>query len=296
MSKLTTRNLPPTRTDKRIGLALGGGGARGLAHIAILEVLDELGIKPAVIAGTSIGAIYGAAYAAGFSATHIRALTEDTLGSRWGMIRQLLAARADPTNRMLRVLPVRSALLKPEAVLDLVLPSGMPRAFESLDIPLKLTATGLASHEAVVFTSGDLRSAIAASMAIPVVFSPVDRDGALHLDGGLANPCPYDLILQDCDISIAVDVSGAPSEDALGKAPSALTVAIQTAQIIQKSITRERLRYRQPDIYLEIGLDGFGAFDFHKPREILKAAIPAKAALRTRLQRLLASDAAEVAP
>ena len=80
----------------RIGLALGGGGARGLAHIAVLEAFEELGVTPSRIAGTSIGALYGAAYASGMSAAHIRALTEETLGSRFDVIRQLFSSRAPP--------------------------------------------------------------------------------------------------------------------------------------------------------------------------------------------------------
>src|SRR5919109_5581844 len=78
-----------------IGLALGGGGARGIAHILMLEAFDELGIKPKVIAGTSIGALYGAAYASGISAAEVRARTEETLGRRFDLVRQLFAARSE---------------------------------------------------------------------------------------------------------------------------------------------------------------------------------------------------------
>ena len=109
--------LPAARPS--IALALGGGGARGLAHILMLEVFDELGLKPKIIAGTSIGAIFGAAYASGLSARLIRAHTEEVLSQRFDIARQLLSARSEPMLKILNILPVRSSLLKPEALLEL---------------------------------------------------------------------------------------------------------------------------------------------------------------------------------
>src|SRR5262249_57186024 len=96
-----------------IALALGGGGARGLAHILMLEVFDELGLKPRIIAGTSIGALFGAAYASGLSARLIKAHTEEVLGQRLGLARYLLSARSEPVFKLLNVLPLRSSLLEP---------------------------------------------------------------------------------------------------------------------------------------------------------------------------------------
>ena len=110
-----------------IALALGGGGARGLAHILVLEVFDELGIRPKVIAGTSIGAVFGAAYASGLSASLIRAHLEEALSQRFGIVRQLLSARSEPVLKILNILPVRSALLKPESLLEFMLPSAVCR-------------------------------------------------------------------------------------------------------------------------------------------------------------------------
>src|SRR5262245_33901723 len=106
-----------------IGLALGGGGARGLAHILMLEVFDELGLRPKVIAGTSIGAIFGAAYASGLSAKLIRAYAEESLGRRLDLARLLIGARAEPMLKILQFLPWRAALLSPELLLDAVFPS-----------------------------------------------------------------------------------------------------------------------------------------------------------------------------
>ena len=103
----------PPATLPSIGLALGGGGARGLAHILMLEVFDELGLKPKVIAGTSIGAIFGATYASGLSASLIRAHTEEALSQRFDLVRQLLSSRSEPVLKIFNFLPIRSSLLNP---------------------------------------------------------------------------------------------------------------------------------------------------------------------------------------
>src|SRR6516225_527687 len=151
--------LPATRPT--IALALGGGGARGLAHIPMLEVFDELGLKPKVIAGTSIGAVFGAAYASGLSAKLIRAHVEEALGQRFDIARQLLSARSQPVLKILNFLPVRSALLKPEALLEFMLPSSVARDFAQLKIPLKILATDYYDQEQTILTEGSLRTAVA---------------------------------------------------------------------------------------------------------------------------------------
>lgn len=122
----TAVTAPSANAAPTIALALGGGGARGLAHILMLEVFDELGIRPKLIAGTSIGAIFGAAYASGLAASVIRGHTEETLRQRLDIVRQLFLARSEPVTRLLGVLPRRNALLKPEALLDLVMPPASP--------------------------------------------------------------------------------------------------------------------------------------------------------------------------
>lgn len=279
------RKTPPSFPS--VALALGGGGARGLAHILMLEVFDELGIKPTVIAGTSIGALYGAAYASGLNAVQIRAYTEEILGRRFDLVRQLFAARSEPVQRLLRVLPVRSALLNSATLLDLLFPDRVPKSFSELDIPLKVVATDLASQEPMVLDSGPLRPAVAASIAIPVLFSPVVIDGRTLVDGGLVNPLPFDLIDGAADVTVAIDVNAKTAEADIGPRPTAVEVMVQSIQILQKAITRERLRYRRPDILIQVAVDQFGVLEFTKPHEILEAAQPAKAALRRELLRVL---------
>jgi NTE family protein len=279
-----------------IALALGGGGARGLAHILMLEVFDELGLKPKIIAGTSIGAIFGAAYASGLSARLIRAHTEEALSQRFDLFRQLLSARSEPVLRILNFLPIRSSLLNRESLLELVLPSAVARDFDGLQIPLRIVATDYYAHDQAVFSEGPLRSAVAASMALPALFTPVTIGERLLVDGGLVNPLPFDVVQGEADITVAIDVSGAPVMSAKRALPSAFAALISSSQIMQRSIVREKLKAQQPDIYIDVEVDAFYVLDFHRFRDVLAAAAPAQAQLRRQLARVLASQTAETLP
>ena len=291
MSKALIRNGPPRvlPASPRIGLALGGGGARGLAHILMIEAFEELGLRPAVITGTSIGAIYGAALASGIEARLIRAHTEETLSQRFDLVRQLFSARAEPMHRLFRLLPLRPAQLNPDALLDLILPSGIAADFADLKIPLSVVATDFYAQEAAVLCTGPLRPAVAASMALPAIFRPVTIDGRVLMDGGLVNPLPFDLIGGQADFTVAIDVSGAGREPNARGVPSAFEALVTSSQILQRSIVREKLKSAQPDIYIDVYVDKFHALEFHRFREILSAAAPAKDALKRQLDKILGS-------
>jgi len=273
-----------------IGLALGGGGARGLAHILMLEAFDELGLRPKVIAGTSIGAIFAAAYASGLSARRIRAHAEEVLTSRFWLLRDLLAARAKTGKRFWNVFSARAALLAPDAVLDIVLPSGVARDFKDLDIPLKIVASDYYALEPTIIAAGPLRRALAASMALPVIFEPVLIDGRIMIDGGLTNPLPFDILEGEADILVAIDVSGTTVPSPKRAHPTALEALFASSFLFERSIVREKLRSRQPDIYIEAGTGAFQVLDFLKIRDILAAAAPAKAKLKAQLARVLGAE------
>lgn len=286
----------PPATRPSIALALGGGGARGLAHILMLEVFDELGLKPKVIAGTSIGALFGAAYASGLSARLIKAHTEEVLSQRFGLTRYLLSARSEPVQRFLNILPLRSSLLKPEVLLDLMLPSKVARDFAHLAIPLKVVATDFYAQEQIVLDSGDLRSAIAASMALPALFTPVTRDDRVLMDGGLVNPLPFDVLKGAADITVAIDVSGAALGPGKRLQPTAFTALVSSSQILQRSIVREKLKAQQPDIYIDVEVDEFHVLEFHRFKQVMTAAGQCKDKLKRQLERVLASQTVETLP
>ena len=270
-----------------VGLVLGGGGARGLAHILMLEVFDEFGIKPTVIAGTSIGAIFGAAYAAGLSGREIREATEETLANRFDLIRGLFSARAPRADRSRNPFAARNAFLAPGALLDVVLPQRVPQHFEALGIPLKIVASDFYALESVVFSSGPLRPAVAASIALPVIFEPVLIEGRSLVDGGLTNPLPFDLVAEEADILVAIDVSGAPVPSPSRARPTAVEALFASSFLFERSIVREKLKAHRPDIYIDAGTGRYQALDFLKVRHILDAARPAQEMLRRELSRVL---------
>ena len=274
-------------TQPSVALVLGGGGARGLAHIGILEALDELGVTPTVIAGTSIGAVFGCAYASGMSGAEIRVHTVEVLTRRFDLVRDVFSARAMTGRKALNVFAGRGSLLAPEALLDVVLPETVPRAFEDLKIPLKVVASDYYALESKVLSSGPLRPAVAASMALPVIFSPVTIDGRMLMDGGFVNPLPFDLVDGMADILIAVDVSGItePADD--GTPPPMIETLFSLSFFFERSLIREKLKARQPDIYVEAGTGTFNVLDFLKVNDILEAAEPAKARFKTQLSRAL---------
>lgn len=273
-----------------IGLALGGGGARGLAHIAMLEAFDELGIKPSIISGTSIGAIYGAAYASGISAKELRAHTKDVLAQRFGLVRDLFAARSQPLQRLLNPFKSRTSIFDPHTLLDLVLPKGVKPSFADLEIPLKIVASDFYDQEPTIFTEGVLRPAIAASMALPVIFQPVMFEGRALIDGGLTNPLPYDLLVKDARIIVAIDVTGAPVPDPKRASPTAFEALFASAFLFENSIVKEKLKAMQPDILISAGTSKFQVLDFLKVDEILAAAEPAKERLKAQLDRVLSVE------
>ncbi|MEQ1694720.1 MAG: patatin-like phospholipase family protein, partial [Hyphomicrobiaceae bacterium] len=271
-----------------IALALGGGGARGIAHIPMLEALDEMGIRPKLIAGTSIGAIIGAAYASGIPGRHIAAHTEMILRQRFDLVRQIFSARALPMHRIMSLLQLKSAALRPEVLLGLVMPARVARDFADLKIPLKIVTTDIHGYQAVVFEKGPLVTAVAASMALPALFTPIAHEGRLLLDGGLVNPLPFDLIEGCADITVAIDVSGAGAvPDADVKHPTAMEALVTATQILQHTIVREKLRHSQPDLYIDMPVAHFGILDIHKFRDIIKAAQPAKETFKRQLDRVM---------
>jgi NTE family protein len=273
-----------------IGLVLGGGGARGLAHILMLEVFDELGIKPKIIAGSSIGAIFGAAYAAGLPARDIRAHAVDILTKRFELVRNLFAVRVSSAGPFWNVFLARNALLVPGSLLDLVLPRAVPETFEELAIPLLVVASDFYAIEPAVFSSGHLRPAVAASMALPVIFEPVLIGGRSFIDGGLTNPLPFDILTGAADILVAIDVTGTTVPSPARPRPTALEALFASSFLFERSIVREKLKANRPDIYIDAGTGHYQALDFLKVREILAAAEPAKALLKAKLERVLASE------
>ena len=272
-------------TTPRIGLALGGGGARGLAHIPVLEALDEMGIVPAAVSGTSIGSIIGAGYCGGLSGQEIREITTT-----------IFRKRTDALGRLWKLRPRRFADLfaggglaqfDASRVLEVFAGPSIPHDFKELSIPLTVVATDFFECRQVAIRSGDLHQAVAASIAIPVVFKPVTFQDRVMIDGGVVNPLPFDTLPDDLDLIIAVDVIGSPVPRKGRRIPSASDSIFGATQILMQTITAEKLKTGTPDILIRPDINGFRVLNFLKAEEILRASEPVKVEVRHKLEMLL---------
>lgn len=256
----------PSSSGPTFALALGGGGARGLAHIHVIEALDELGIRPVAIAGSSIGAIMGAGMAAGMRGAQIHAYARKILGHRAEVAGRMWRARPGSFSEMIEG-GFRVGQFNIERILKAFLPEQVPQTFDELRIPLSVTATDYFGHSLAIFDSGDLRSALAASAAIPAVFQPVVRGHRLYIDGGIYNPVPFDLVEGKADIIIAIDVVGAPTES--HRRPSSIDLMFGATQLMMQSISDHKLKKHKPQIFLRPPVSAFRALDFLKVDTVL---------------------------
>jgi NTE family protein len=275
---------------KKIGLALGGGGAKGFAHIPILEVFDELGIKPYCITGTSIGSIMGALYASGHTAKDISEMIYHLLvAPKKSTIKEMF--RNSDTFKFMELIDPHfslkpKGLLKGEKILSFLYDQMQVSTFEELKIPLKTVATDFWRKEQVVFEKGSLLPAMRASMALPYVFTPVVLEEQVLVDGGLVNNVPHDLLSSKCDIRIAVDIMG-DSSAPKNKIPNPMEAVFHTYNVMMDAMAKEKLANHPVDIYLQPPLVDADMLDFHKAEMIYEQGLKAKDDFKRKLDHLL---------
>ncbi len=260
----------PVRRDG-IALALGAGGARGLSHIVVLEVFDELGLRPKIIVGSSIGAIIGAAYAAGVPARALRAYVLATFKDRARVISKLLEARVGKISDLLQRGLGNPVLVDGERILDLFWPEAVPDRFENLKIPFVAVATDYHLRSEVRLSTGPLTPAVAASMAIPGLIRPLQLGGAALIDGGAVNPLPFDQLEAYGHCTMAVDVGGAAFFSDT-RPPEPLEAMLGASQILMNALVQRMIERQAPGILVRPPVDHFGGLDFFKAAEIFKAA------------------------
>lgn len=253
----------------RIGLALGGGAARGFAHIGVIQVLEEAAIRPQLVVGTSAGSMVAALYAAGRNGRALAQLARD-------MDEGALADWAFPTR----------GLLRGEALARFVRQHTGGQRIEDMALPLGIVATRLDDGEAVLFRRGDPGIAVRASSAVPAVFQPVRIGNYEYVDGGLVAPVPVQFARRmGAELVLAVDISQAP-DGAAGSDP--LRMLLQTFTIMGRSINR--LELREADIVITPALAGMGGSDFASRERAMAAgraaALQQLAALRERIAAL----------
>jgi NTE family protein len=279
-AKEAQANSQPT-----FALALGGGGARGIAHIHILEVLDEMGIKPVHVSGSSIGAIMGAAYASGMSGKDIKNYTIKVMANRVEVMNRLWKLRPAGIGGFLsnglKLIP-----LDIEKVNQAFLPEQIPARFEDLKIPFTATGTDFFGQHVVNMHTGDLRSALSASAAIPGLFKPVRRDGRILVDGGICDPVPFETLIGKADYVIAIDVVGSPDGDT-DKMPGTIDSLFGASQLMMQSIISMKLAKDHPAILLRPSVNRFKVLDFLKAQKILEATASVRGELRHAIEAVL---------
>jgi NTE family protein len=283
----------------RIGLALGGGAARGWAHVGVIRALEEAGIHPDLVCGTSVGALVGAAYAAG----------ELDRFEQW-----VLGMRIKDVVGFMDV-SLAGGLLKGERVMEFFRRNFVDRPIEQLTMPFAAVATALQTGAEVWLRDGSTVDAVRASIALPGFLTPVLRDGIILVDGGLVNPVPVSLArAMGADKVIAVDLSSdrlgrrlsvnaqvEASDSAVGewirklqenlgslipahasgqnRPPSMQDVLFSSIDIMQDRITRSRMAGEPPDFIVSPRLAHLQMLDFHRAKEAIEEGKRAVAAI-----------------
>jgi NTE family protein len=244
--------LPAPTRPPRLGLALGGGAARGFAHIGVIQVLEREGIRPDLLAGTSAGSLVAVLYASGMSGAQLEQAA----------LEMEEASIADWT------LPLfNRGLLRGEALGRFINRHVQGRLLEDMPLPVGVLATDLANGRGVLFQRGDAGTAVRASSSVPGVFTPVSIAGRDYVDGGLVEPVPVEQARRmGAEVVLAVDISSAP-EDATGN--DALRVLLRTFTIMGQSINR--LSLGQAHVVVRPSLSGVGSTDFTARRRAIAA-------------------------
>jgi NTE family protein len=260
---------PPTVTKRapKIALALGGGAARGFAHIGVIAALEEAGIAVDMVTGTSAGSLVAAIYASGKNAAQL----------------QEIALRMEEAEITDWTLPFFGrGILRGEALSNYVNRQVNNKLIESLPMPLGIVATDLQSGEGVLFRQGDTGRAVRASSAVPSVFAPVRVGDREYVDGGLVAPVPVRFAKQmGADLVIAVDISSAPQGNATD---GSISVLLQTFAIMGKSINDYALR--EADVLVRPDLVGVKSGDFTAKRRAIDAG---KLAMQRQMPQLKAA-------
>jgi NTE family protein len=238
---------PAPKRPPRIGLALGGGAAKGFAHVGVIAVLEQAGIEPSLVVGTSAGSLVAAFYASGMNATQLQATA--------------------------------MGLFRGEALARFVNDAVASRPIEDMRLPLGVVAADLANGQPVLFRRGNTGTAVRASSAVPAIFQPVRIGGRDYVDGGLVAPVPVQFARQmGAEFVIAVDISQPPEGQ---PASDTLQILMQTFNIMGQAINLHELK--QADVLVRPSLVGLRSADFSARQRAIDAG---KAAMQAALPEL----------
>lgn len=259
--------IKPAPKPPRLGLALGGGAARGFAHIGVIQVLEENGIKVDLVAGTSAGSLVASLYASGKAGRELQQLAEtmdEGAITDWSF-------------------PLRG-LIRGEALARYIRDKTGGKGIEQMALPLGIVATDLSDGSAILFRSGDTGTAVRASSAVPAVFQPVRIGMREYVDGGLVSPVPVRFAREmGAQLVVAVDISSPPEKDPPG---DAFRMLMQTFAIMGRSINSFELR--DADVLIRPRLDGVASADFTARRRAIQAGRDAALAVLPLLKQRIA--------
>ena len=231
----------------RVGISLSGGGAKGIAHLGVLQALEECGFKPQVIAGVSAGAIIGALYADGKSPKEICQFFKDSSFFKF-----------------VKIVVPKKGVMSTERFYNLLDGFLTAKTFEELQMPLTINATELIEGKNVYFNSGSLVDKIVASSSVPIFLTPKEMEGKVYVDGGIFCNMPAKVIRQDCDILFGVHVNPIVTEGSIDGMMDVMERVYHLA--IQSSTVSEK---RACDVVIEpVEARNYGMFDISKTQEI----------------------------
>jgi len=267
------------RRKLRLGLALGSGSARGWAHIGVIRALEERGIKPDLVCGSSIGALVGAAYAAG----ELDRFEKWVTGLAWTTVVRLMD------------LTWRGGLIRGARLFTRFRAIFQDREIDGLPIPYGAIATELDSGRELWLRHGDVLDAVRASCAMPGLFTPVVRDGVVLVDGGLVNPVPVSMCRAlGADLVVAVDLSWGklgpyrrPGAGETAQIPSLFNVFTTALDIVEMRVARSRLAGEPADVLITPILPNFATMDFHRAKEAIEEGRAAVARMGPLLEQVL---------
>jgi len=247
---------------KKVHLVLGSGGARGVAHIGVIEALQQHGFEICGITGCSIGAVVGGMYCAGHLSTY----------KNW-----LFTLNKTSVLRLFDFTITTRGFIKGQKVYNRLKGFTGEWNIEDFDIPFTAVATDIVNNAEVYFTQGDLYTALRASTAIPGMFTPVNHNGQLLVDGGVLNPLPLNMVQPAPDVSvIAVCLNGhstAAKAAANGKVPTPGLIDLLNISYdyTQQRLIQLMIEKHQPDILVQVPRDVCKGFDFHRAQEVVEA-------------------------
>ena len=245
------------KKNYKIGIALGGGAARGYAHVGVLKAIDELDIKIDFISGTSIGSFIGAIYASG----NIKKFENEILDKR-SFMRDVLF-KLDPIFPKLSVMNGNEIIKVFKKITDIT-------TFEELNVPLTTVSTDIINNKKIESNSGDLIHAIKASIAIPGVLKPIKIGNELCVDGGLIDPVPLESIIDmGADKTIAVNLYGLKSNKKQEHKYNIIDIIDRSAKVILNNVTHLSFKNGLPDLLIEPPIDQYKGWDFHKSKELI---------------------------